>query len=81
MLEVYEETPVFIPIDMTENVVKSITQKLLGRAGPGCTDSEALQGCVIKVRKHRKTLYSCGILHGMYVQSEPTIGRLSGIYV
>ena len=34
-LEVYEETPVFIPMDITEEVVKSVAQKLSVSAGPG----------------------------------------------
>ena len=43
-LEVYEETPVFIPVDIKEDVFKSVTQKLSGRAGPGCMDLEAYMG-------------------------------------
>ena len=43
-LEDYEETPVFIPMDMTEDVVKLVAQKLLGITGYGDKYSEALQG-------------------------------------
>ena len=32
-LEAYEETPIFILIDITEDVVKLVTQKLLGSQG------------------------------------------------
>ena len=44
MLESYEEMPIFIPLNITEDLVESVVQKLLGRAGPGGTDSEDLQG-------------------------------------
>ena len=43
-VEVYDETPIFIPVEITEDVVESVTQKLSGSLVPGCTDSEALQG-------------------------------------
>ena len=43
-LEAYEERNVFIPVDITEDVVKSAMRKLSGNAGPGGTDLEALQG-------------------------------------
>ena len=34
-LETYEETPIFIPIDITEGAVESVAQQLLGRSDPG----------------------------------------------
>ena len=34
-LEAYEEKNVFIPVDITEDVVKSVAWKRFGSAGPG----------------------------------------------
>ena len=42
MLETYEETPIFIPVNITEEAVISVARKLSGSSGPGGTDSEAL---------------------------------------
>ena len=39
-LEMYEETPIFIPVDITEMDVELIARKRLGSSGPGGTDSE-----------------------------------------
>ena len=55
-LEAYKEMPVFIPVYITEEEVKSIAQKLLGKAGLGGTDLEALQGWLIKFRDNSKKL-------------------------
>ena len=44
----YEETPIFIPVDITEEAVESVARKFLGRSGPGGTNSEALQGWLLK---------------------------------
>ena len=41
---------------MMEDVVESVTWKLLEGAEPGGTDSEYLQGWLIKHRDHRKEL-------------------------
>ena len=37
MLETYEETPIYIPVEITEGAVKSAAQKLLGGSVPGGT--------------------------------------------
>ena len=42
-LEMYKETPIFIPVDIMEEAAESVAQKLLGSSVPGGTDSEALQ--------------------------------------
>ena len=47
-LETYEETPIFIPDDNTEEAVESVARKISGSSGPGGTDSEALQGWFLK---------------------------------
>ena len=38
-LEAYNETPIFIPVDTTEDVVKFFMRKHLGSSGPGGADS------------------------------------------
>ena len=48
MLEIYEETPIFIPVNITEEAVELVARKLLGSFGPGGTDLEELQGCLLK---------------------------------
>ena len=47
-LEMYEETPIFIPVNITEEAVESVAHKLLGSSGPGGTELEALQGWFLK---------------------------------
>ena len=55
MFEVYEETPVFILMDITEDVVESVVHKLLGGSGLSGMDSEALQVWLLKFGYHGKT--------------------------
>ena len=43
-------------MNITEDVVKLIARKLLGGAGPGGTDSEALQGLLLKFGDYSKKL-------------------------
>ena len=43
-LETYKKTPLFIPVDILEDAVKSVARTLSGSSGPGGKDSEALQG-------------------------------------
>ena len=50
-MEVYNEILIFIPVDIMEDVFKSVTQKLLGSLSPIGTDSEALQGWVFKIQR------------------------------
>ena len=40
----YNETPIFIPVDIVEDVVELVAQKLAGSSVPGGTYSEALHG-------------------------------------
>ena len=47
-LETYEETFIFIPVNVTEESVESVAHKLLGGSVPGGMDSEALQGWLLK---------------------------------
>ena len=55
-LEAYEETPFLIPMDMTEDVVELVAQKLMGVTGSSYTYLEALQGWLIKFGYHSKKL-------------------------
>ena len=54
MLEVYREMSVGMPIDITEDLVKSVAPELSGSTGSGDTDSEYLQGWLLRFRKHSK---------------------------
>ena len=47
---------IFIPVYITEDVVESAAQKLSGGSGPGYTDSEALQGWLLKFGEGNKKL-------------------------
>ena len=47
-LETYKETTIFIPVKITEVGLESVAQKRLGRSGQGSTDSEALQGLLLR---------------------------------
>ena len=47
----------FIPVDITEDVVKSVARKLSGSTGTGGTDLEALQGWLLKFWYDRKIHY------------------------
>ena len=47
-LEVCDKTPICIPVDITEYVVKLVVRKLLGSLGTGDTDLESLQGWLLK---------------------------------
>ena len=42
--------PIFIHVDIMENVVKSVPPKIVGSSDPGGTDLEALQGRILKFR-------------------------------
>ena len=55
-LEVYNKTPIFIPVYIKEYVVESFMRKLSGSSGPGVIDSEALQGWLLKPREYTKIL-------------------------
>ena len=44
MLEKYDEAPIFITTNSTEDAVESVAWKLLGSSRPGGTNSEAIQG-------------------------------------
>ena len=55
-LETYNKTPIFIPVNITEDAVESVAQKKLGASGPGGTESEALHGWLLKFREYRKRL-------------------------
>ena len=48
MLETYEETPIFIPVNITEEAVESVVRKFSGSSIPRDMDSKALQGWLLK---------------------------------
>ena len=54
MFETYDEMPIFIYVDIMEDAVESVTQKLLGSFGPGVKELEALQGWILKFGDDRK---------------------------
>ena len=56
-LEAYKETPVFIPMDITEDVVCFVAVKLLVHSGPSGMDSEDLQGWLLKLRINNLKIY------------------------
>ena len=47
-LETYKETPIFIPVYITEEAVESVARKLSWISVPRGTDSKALQGWLLK---------------------------------
>ena len=57
-LEAYDETPIFIPVEITEDVVESVAWKLLRSFVPGGTDLEDIQGRLFKFRENRKILHT-----------------------
>ena len=58
MLETYDETPILISVDITEDAVKPVAHKLSGSSGPGGMESEYLQGWILKLWEERKILCS-----------------------
>ena len=47
-LEVYDKIHILVPVDITDDVVKSVAWKLLESSGPRGTDSEYLQKWILK---------------------------------
>ena len=47
---------IFIPVDIMEDVVESVSQEILGGSGPGGKDLEALQGWLLKFGEDSKKL-------------------------
>ena len=55
-LETYEETPIFIPVDITVEAVKFSARKLSGSCGPGGMDLEVQLGWILKLRENSARL-------------------------
>ena len=55
-LEVYDKIPIFIPVDITEDVFESVAHKFPGVSGPSGTESDALQGWLLKFKEDIKKL-------------------------
>ena len=60
ILEYYNKTPILIPMEIMEDVVKSVAHILSGSLGPGSTDSEALQTGILKFGEDDKIISSTG---------------------
>ena len=58
-IELYNKIPIFIPTNITEDVVKLIAQKLSGSLGPVGMDLESLHGWLLKFGEDIKTSYLC----------------------
>ena len=63
--------PVFIPMYITEDVVKLVAQKLSGSLGLGGTDSEALQVWILKFGKDRNVFISVEIFADWIANKNP----------
>ena len=72
-LETYEETPIFIPVDITEDAVEMVTRKCSGSSGPGGRDSEAFLGCLLNSGGDRKRLRTSveTVIDCLYDKSPP----------
>ena len=46
--------PIFIPVDIMEDVIKLVAQKISGNSGPVGTDSKYLQEWILKFSKDSK---------------------------
>ena len=52
----YDETPILIPVNIFKALVGLVAHKLLERSCPNVTDSEALQGWLLKFGEDSKRL-------------------------
>ena len=52
----YNKTPIFIPVEIAEDTVESVVQKLSGDSCLGGADSEAIHGWILKLWEDRKRL-------------------------
>ena len=50
----YNKTPIFILVDIMEDLVNLVARKILGISGTSGTDLEYLQGWLLKVGKEIK---------------------------
>ena len=54
----YNKTPIFILVDIMEDVVNLVARKLLGSSGTSGTDLKYLQGWLLKVGEEIKNVLS-----------------------
>ena len=54
----YDKKPIFIPVDITEDVVKLVERKLSGISGTGNTDSKAIKVWQLKSRENTKKIHN-----------------------
>ena len=52
----YDGMPIFIPVNIMEDAVESVARNFLESSGNGSTDSEALQGWLLKFGEDSKRL-------------------------
>ena len=55
-LETYGETPIFISVKITKEVIESVARTFWGSSSPGVTDYEALQVWIMKFWKYSTIL-------------------------
>ena len=65
-LETYDEMPIIIPVDITEDAFKLVVQNLSGSYGPGGTELEVPQRWILKFGEDIKRL--CMSRHGLRVK-------------
>ena len=57
-LETYNETTIFIPVDIMEEAFESVAHRLSGISGPGGTEYEAIQGWILKFMEDSTRLHT-----------------------
>ena len=68
-LEMYKETPIFIPVNVTEEAVYSVARELSGSYPLGGTDLEAPQGWLLKFGEDSNKLCKDWLANGSPTQA------------
>ena len=55
-LDTYDEIPIFIPVEITEDAVKLVARKISGSSSPVDMDSESIQEWQLKFLEYRKII-------------------------
>ena len=73
-IEKYKETPIFIPVNITEEAVESVVQFFSGSSGPGGTDLETIQVWLMKFGEDStKLLTTVETFVGWLANGSPTL--------